>query len=82
MNQVTTIELKGNTLTLFVPGQPVYDLVPDLGDEFYLKQVPVIRVCFIFDAKCEVTGLESIQPGGVFVLKKLSNGVSNGVGPQ
>ncbi len=73
MNQVTTIELKGNTLTLFVPGQPVYDLVPDLGDEFYLKQVPVIRVRFIFDAKGEVTGLESIQPGGVFELKKLTD---------
>jgi len=73
MNQVTTIELKGNTLTLFVPGQPVYDLVPDLGDEFYLKQVPVIRVRFIFDAKGEVTGLESIQPGGVFELKAASS---------
>jgi hypothetical protein len=35
--------------------------------------VPVIRVRFIFDAKGEVTGLESIQPGGVFDLKKLTD---------
>ncbi|HEK86806.1 MAG TPA: serine hydrolase [Candidatus Aminicenantes bacterium] len=74
LNQISTIELKGNTLTLYVPGQPIYELVPDLGDEFYLKQVPVIRVRFIFDAKGEVTGLESIQPGGIFELKRYVEG--------
>ncbi|MGQ9801884.1 MAG: serine hydrolase [Candidatus Saccharicenans sp.] len=73
MNQVSTVELKGNTLTLFVPGQPLYELVPDLGDEFYFKQVPVIRVRFIFDSRGEVIGLESIQPGGVFELKKITD---------
>jgi hypothetical protein len=73
LNQVTTVELKGNTLTLFVPGQPVYELVPDIGDEFYLKQAPIIRARFIFDQKGEVTGLEQIQPGGVFELKKITD---------
>ena len=74
MNQVTTIELKGNTLTLFVPGQPVYDLVPDLGDEFYLKQVPVARIKFIVDQKGEVTAFEVSQPGGVFEYKRFVEG--------
>lgn len=71
LNQASTVSLQGNTLTFYVPGQPLYELVPDLGDEFYLKQVPVIRVRFVFGPKGEVTGLETIQPNGVFDFKKM-----------
>ncbi|MDD8020547.1 MAG: serine hydrolase [Acidobacteriota bacterium] len=71
LDQAFTVSLKGNTLTAYVPGQPLYELVPDLGDEFYLKQAPVIRVHFIFGPKGEVTGLETIQPNGIFEMKKL-----------
>jgi len=71
LNQASTVSLQGNTLTFYVPGQPLYELVPDLGDEFYLKQAPLIRVRFIFGPKGEVTGLETIQPNGVFEFKKM-----------
>lgn len=71
LNQASIVSLKGNTLTLYVPGQPLYELVPDLGEEFYLKQAPAIRVRFIFGPKGEITGLETIQPGGVFEFEKI-----------
>jgi len=71
LNQAVSVNLKGNVLTMYVPGQPIYELVPELGDEFYLKQVPAVRVHFVFDQKGEVTGLETIQGGGVFEYKKM-----------
>jgi len=65
-----TVSLKGDTLTLFIPGQPVYDLVPEVGGEFSLKVAKVVRVRFLEDAKGQVTGAEVNQPGGVFEYKR------------
>jgi len=70
LDQRLSVDLKGNVLTLTIPGQPVYELVPDLGDEFYLKQVSVARIKFIVDQKGEVTAFEVSQPGGVFEYKR------------
>lgn len=53
-----------------VPGQPVYDLVPEVGGEFSLKLLKVVRVRFLEDAKGNVTALEISQPGGVFEYKR------------
>ena len=64
------IGLKGNALTLSVPGQPEYTLVPDLGGVFRLKEVSVIQVRFLLDGQGNVTGLESRQPEGVYTAKK------------
>lgn len=64
------IGLKGNALTLSVPGQPEYTLVPDLGGVFHLKEFSVIQVRFVLDDKGNVTGLESRQPEGVYTAKK------------
>jgi CubicO group peptidase (beta-lactamase class C family) len=72
VNQTITVGLKGSVLTASLPGQPEYELVPDLGGEFTLKQVKVITVRFLMDAKGAVTGLEFIQPGGVYEAKKKS----------
>jgi len=69
-SQTVTVSLKGNGLTIYVPGQPVYDLVPEVGDEFSLKQAKIIRVRFQEDAKGQVTGVEVSQPGGVFEYKR------------
>jgi hypothetical protein len=49
--------LKGNALTLSVPGQPVYDLVPEVGGEFSFKLVKVVRVRFVEDAKGQVSAV-------------------------
>lgn len=69
--QIVTVALKGNILTLTVPGQPAYTLVPTLGDEFYFKSVPVITVSFQTDKSGEVTALMLNQPGGVFEAKRV-----------
>jgi len=69
-SQTVTVSLKGNVLTLFIPGQPVYDLVPEVGGEFSLKVAKVFRVRFLEDVKGQVTGLEVSQPGGVFEYKR------------
>lgn len=71
LNQKYKVSLKGDTLTLFIPGQPVYDLVPELGDEFSLKQAKIVRLKFLLDAKGEVTHAELSQPGAVFEMKKV-----------
>ncbi|MDD8031473.1 MAG: serine hydrolase [Acidobacteriota bacterium] len=70
LDQIISIDLKGNTLTMTVPGQPVYDLMPDLGDEFVLKQASSIRVKFIMNPKGEVTDFEIFQAGAVFDYKR------------
>lgn len=71
VSQTVTVSLKGDLLTLFIPGQPVYDLVPEVGGEFSLKVAKIVRVRFLEDAKGQVTGLEVSQPGGVLEYKRL-----------
>lgn len=70
-DQIVTISLKGNSLTLSIPGQPEYDLIPGLGEEFTFKQVKVISVRFKADEKGRVAALEVIQPSGIFEAKRL-----------
>ena len=65
-----TVGLKGDVLTLTIPGQPVYELVPEVGGEFSLKAAKVVRLRFQTDAKGQVTGLEISQPGGVYEYKR------------
>jgi hypothetical protein len=69
-SQTVTVGLKGGVLTLSIPGQPVYDLVPEVGGEFSLKAARVVRLRFLEDAKGQVTGLEISQPSGVFEYKR------------
>lgn len=71
LSQTFTVSLKGNSLTLYVPGQPVYDLVPDLGGDFFLKQYKIISLRFILDDKGNVPGFELNQPSGVFDAKRV-----------
>jgi CubicO group peptidase (beta-lactamase class C family) len=68
--QTVTVALRGSVLTLSVPGQPVYDLVPEVGGEFSFKTVKAIRIRFLEDAKGNATGLEIIQPSGVYEYKR------------
>jgi CubicO group peptidase (beta-lactamase class C family) len=71
--QTVTVGLKGNSLTLALPGQPVYDLVPELGGQFSLKQAKMVTLKFIEDAGGVVTGIEIDQPGGVFEATRVKN---------
>ena len=69
--QIFTVNLKGNTLTLQAPGQSPYELVPDLGEEFYLKQVKIVSMAFTVDEQGKVTGLELYQPDGTYTATKI-----------
>ena len=69
--QIFTVILKGNTLTLQAPGQSPYELVPDLGEEFYLKQVKIVSLAFTVDEQGKVTGLELYQPEGTYTATKI-----------
>ena len=69
-SQTITVAVRGTVLTVSIPGQPVYDLVPEVGGEFSLKAAKVVRLRFLEDAKGQVTAVEISQPGGVFEYKR------------
>jgi len=71
VDQIITISLKGNILTAMVPGQPEYELVPDLDHEFILKQVKIISIRFKTDDQGKVMAAEFIQPNGIFEAKRI-----------
>lgn len=59
-----------DTLTLTVPGQPTYELVPTRGTSFDIKGLPGYSVEFKKDASGAVTEVVFYQPNGTFVAKK------------
>jgi CubicO group peptidase (beta-lactamase class C family) len=71
--QTLTISLKGNSLSFYVPGGTEMDLVPQVGDEFVLKQVKIVSLKFKLDDEGNVTTLEIIQPNGVFEAKRIKD---------
>jgi len=69
MGMTAAVALKGDRLTVTVPGQPTYDLEPYLGTEFRLKGLEGYSVLFQVEKK-DVTGLVFIQPNGTFPAKR------------
>ncbi len=70
----TTVKvyIKGeNTLYVFVPGQPEYELVPTDKDKFNLKIISGYSVQFTSNTKGEVTEMMFIQPNGTFKAAKV-----------
>lgn len=64
--QTATVALEGTgRLTLTVPGQPVYELVPYRGTIFNVKGLNGYSVRFIVEGG-EVTAASFVQPNGVF----------------
>jgi len=65
------VYLRGeNTLMLFVPGQPEYELVPIAKNKFSLKSVSGFTIQFNANDKNEIVELLSIQPNGTFKATK------------
>ncbi len=64
----TTVDVfvQGNHLSVVVPRQPQYDLVPDYGLTFKFKDLAGFSVRFLVDDAGVVTELQFIQPNGVF----------------
>ena len=71
LERVLTVSLKGNSLKIVIPGQPEYDLLPGLDEEFTLKQAKIVSIRFKTDAKGKVVALETIQPNGIFEAKRV-----------
>ncbi len=71
--QTLTVSLKGNSLTVFIPGGDELDLVPQVGDEFILKQVKIISLRFKTDEKGQVIALELFQPDGVYEATRIKD---------
>lgn len=66
-----TVFLKGeNTLALYIPGQPEYELVPYKETEFNFKNLPGYSIEFIMDESGNVIEAKVKQPEGVFTAKK------------
>jgi CubicO group peptidase (beta-lactamase class C family) len=58
------------TLFLFVPGQPEYELVPTGLNKFSIKKLDGFRIEFVEDAGKNITGALFIQPNGTFKATK------------
>jgi len=67
--ETSRFELAGDTLTLSLRSQPLYHLVPGLG-EFTLKELPVVSITFVEDASGKVTAVTFNQPNGVLTATK------------
>jgi hypothetical protein len=62
-----TIAVRGSTLTMELPGQPLYTLLPDRNNEFRLDVLSGYSVRFVLAPNGSVTQMRLIQPNGVFV---------------
>jgi CubicO group peptidase (beta-lactamase class C family) len=70
-NVALKISLKNEkTLTLLVPGQPEYELVPIDKNKFSIKTLSGFTILFTVNDKNEVVELTSIQPNGTFKAKR------------
>ena len=71
MGVVAKFELRGDgTLTLTVPGQPMYELAPYKETEFKLKGIEGYSVEFRMDDEGNVTEAVFHQPNGAFPAKR------------
>lgn len=72
---IVKVYIKGdNTLYVYVPNQPEYELVPNGRDKFNLKVLKGYSVEFSGNAKGEVSGISFVQPNGVFKATKVEKG--------
>ena len=60
--------VQGNHLSVIVPGQPQYDLIPDHGLSFKFKHFSWISFRFLVNDEGIVTELQFLQPNGIFSL--------------
>jgi CubicO group peptidase (beta-lactamase class C family) len=59
------------TLYLFVPGQPEYELIPTGVNKFSIKKLDGYSIEFVEDQNKNITGVLFIQPNGTFkAIKK------------
>lgn len=69
--QKATIGLVGKNLTLYLPGQPLYTLIPEVSGRFNIDGLQGYSVGFDSDAAGKVSKIVFYQPNGVFESKKV-----------
>ncbi|MFH1143513.1 MAG: serine hydrolase [Candidatus Eisenbacteria bacterium] len=69
VDQTVNVEVKGNGLTLIVPGQPPYDLIAGHGTNFTIKGLSGFSLTFVLSERDEVMEVRFNQPNGVFTAK-------------
>ena len=67
--QTIKVAEKNNTLTLSIPGQPLYELIPSKENSFDIKGLKAYSVTFNMDGD-KVSEIQFNQPNGVFKAKK------------
>ncbi len=70
MGITATVAMADDKLTLTVPGQPRYELLPTKGLSFDLKGVPGFSVEFKKDEAGRIAEVVFFQPNGTFVAKR------------
>jgi CubicO group peptidase (beta-lactamase class C family) len=68
-----TIGLKGALLTLDIPGEPQYQLVPNLDGGFTLKEAKQLSLKFVTDNSGKVTSALFKRPSGVVTILRLTS---------
>ncbi|HSJ25632.1 MAG TPA: serine hydrolase [Longimicrobiales bacterium] len=63
------IAVQGDRITMELPGQPLYALVPDRNNEFTLEAASGYVLRFVMDDDGSVAEARLIQPNGVFVAR-------------
>jgi hypothetical protein len=66
-----TIALRGNALTMNVPGEPQYQLVPGLDGGFTLKEISSFGLKFVEDNDGGVAAVLVSRPKGVVKAKRM-----------
>ncbi|HSN56256.1 MAG TPA: DUF3471 domain-containing protein, partial [Candidatus Sulfomarinibacteraceae bacterium] len=69
--QRATVAVRGNALALTVQGQPTFDLEPVDERTFELVGLTGFSVRFVVSEAGEVTGVDFIQPNGVFAATRV-----------
>ncbi|MBI5433563.1 MAG: serine hydrolase [Planctomycetes bacterium] len=64
------VRVKGNALTVFVPGQPTYPLNPKRRGWFDLEGLEGFSLKFVADESGKIVAAEFHQPNGVFEAKR------------
>jgi CubicO group peptidase (beta-lactamase class C family) len=71
LEQVFSVDLRGNVLIISAPGSPATELEPALGGVFVLKAARSILIRMKTDASGRVSALEILQPSGVYEAKRI-----------
>lgn len=69
--QIATISRKGKALSVALPGQPTYELLPHRENEFHFAELKGYRLLFLLGEDGKPHTARFDQPNGVFDMKKL-----------